>query len=198
MTGLISQDKEDHSNFSIILSFCRHCGEEYAGLVPRSIVKLSQKYKKELPKSTLLTSDKQQNLKNLLRDYYQGLCKHILTEHKELQSFEVANKKILQSRGELSSERTMNLEVMQEDFTKLYSSAEVLSDLLNEDLPELPKAVDSDTGGIIIDTPEELSELQLDPWGDDETKSFYLDLPDLRSFLPNYAPKNVKKPFLEI
>lgn len=29
----------------------------------------------------------------------------------------------------------------------------------------------------------------MDPWGDEETKSFYVDLPDLRQFLPNYAPK---------
>lgn len=42
LTNLIAQDKEDHSNLSIILSFCRHCGEEYAGLVPRSILVLSE------------------------------------------------------------------------------------------------------------------------------------------------------------
>ncbi|GBP17228.1 hypothetical protein EVAR_74045_1 [Eumeta japonica] len=31
---------------------------------------------------------------------------------------------------------------------------------------------------------------ELDPWGDEETKSFYTDLPDLRQFLPNFsAPK---------
>lgn len=29
----------------------------------------------------------------------------------------------------------------------------------------------------------------MDPWGDEETKNFYVDLPDLRIFLPNYAPK---------
>lgn len=34
----------------------------------------------------------------------------------------------------------------------------------------------------------------LDPWGDDETKSFYIDLPDLRLFLPNYAPKQIEPP----
>ena len=42
LTSLISQDKEDHSNLSIILSFCKHCGEEYAGLVPKNIVILAQ------------------------------------------------------------------------------------------------------------------------------------------------------------
>lgn len=41
---------------------------------------------------------------------------------------------------------------------------------------------------------DELNESQLDPWGDEETKSFYIDLPDLRIFLPNYAPKQTAPP----
>ena len=32
---LINYDKEEHNNVSIIQSFCRHCGSDYAGLVPR-------------------------------------------------------------------------------------------------------------------------------------------------------------------
>lgn len=31
LTTLINMDKEDHFNTSIILSFCKHCGEDYAG-----------------------------------------------------------------------------------------------------------------------------------------------------------------------
>lgn len=42
LTNLIAQDKEDHSNLSVIQSFCRHCGEEYAGLMPRSIKTLAE------------------------------------------------------------------------------------------------------------------------------------------------------------
>lgn len=42
LINLIAQDKDDYSNLSIILSFCRHCGEEYAGLVPRSIITLAE------------------------------------------------------------------------------------------------------------------------------------------------------------
>ena len=67
----------------------------------------------------------------------------------------------------------------------------MLSDLLNETLPELLKEVESQTGGIILETGDEFSDLNLDPWGDEETKSFYVDLPDLRLFLPNFAPKQV-------
>lgn len=31
LTVLINMDKEDHYNSSIILSFCKHCGDDYAG-----------------------------------------------------------------------------------------------------------------------------------------------------------------------
>lgn len=41
---------------------------------------------------------------------------------------------------------------------------------------------------------DDLNESLLDPWGDEETKSFYIDLPDLRVFLPNYAPKQEPLP----
>lgn len=42
LMSLIAQDKDDFNNLSIVLSFCRHCGEEYAGLVPRSISTLAE------------------------------------------------------------------------------------------------------------------------------------------------------------
>lgn len=31
LTTLVNMDKEDHFNIAIILSFCKHCGEDYAG-----------------------------------------------------------------------------------------------------------------------------------------------------------------------
>lgn len=31
LTTLINMDKEDHYNIAIILSFCKHCGDDYAG-----------------------------------------------------------------------------------------------------------------------------------------------------------------------
>lgn len=58
----------------------------------------------------------------------------------------------------------------------------------------MPKHIETSSGGIVLDTIDDSSDVQLDPWGDDETKSFYLDLPDLRQFLPDYAPKNVTPP----
>lgn len=37
LTVLINMDREDHNNIPILLSFCKHCGEDYAGLIPKKI-----------------------------------------------------------------------------------------------------------------------------------------------------------------
>lgn len=136
----------------------------------------------------MLTSDRQQNLKNLLKDYYTCLIKHLKTEHKEYQSALRLHKKILESKGEVSSDRKEKLEALQSSYEKLISSAQSMSDLLNETLPELPKD-EQVHSGVVLDMIEDSNDTQLDPWGDEETKSFYTELPDLRLFLPNYAPK---------
>lgn len=189
LMSLIAQDKEDYNNLSIVLSFCRHCGEEYAGLVPRSIQVLAAKYDTKVPSSTLLAPDRQQNLRNLLKDYYNGLAKHLKAEHKAYQAAMRLNKKIMESKGELSAERKEKLEALQNSYEKLMASTQTLSDLLNEPMPELPIDEQTQIGGVVLDVTDDSNESHLDPWGDDETRSFYVDLPDLRIFLPNYAPK---------
>ena len=35
LTHLLANDKEEHNNLGIIISFCKHCGNDYAGLIPR-------------------------------------------------------------------------------------------------------------------------------------------------------------------
>ena len=34
LMALTSNDKDEHNNLSIVLSFCKHCGNDYAGLIP--------------------------------------------------------------------------------------------------------------------------------------------------------------------
>lgn len=192
LINLISQDKDDYSNLSIILSFCRHCGEEYAGLVPATIIRLERRFTDvgPLPVSTLLTRDKQQNLKNLLRDYYGSLCKYLRGESKAMQAAHRSIRNAMESKGEVSIERKEKLDVMQANYDKLFASVLAMADLLNEPMPELPKDEEGGKSGIVLDMlTDDSADSQLDPWGDEETKSFYVDLPDLRIFLPNFAPK---------
>ena len=67
LTTLVAQDKESLSNVSIIISFCKHCGDDYAGLVPYSMRNLAEKYKITLPRASLLPPEKQNPLRNILK-----------------------------------------------------------------------------------------------------------------------------------
>ncbi|XP_020710978.2 regulator of nonsense transcripts 2 isoform X2 [Athalia rosae] len=199
LTVLINMDKEEHNNVTIILSFCRHCGEDYAGLLPRRIRELSDMWPDvTLPRSRLLSADKQQNVRTLLRDYYNSLCKHLLKEHKELQAFEKQNRKILQTRGELSSERREKLEALQVSYDRLLSGVQNFAETLDEPMPELPidTEVKTETEESLKMTSEgeENGVTTEDMWGDEETKRFYQVFPDLTVFLPGSYPKEAPTP----
>ncbi|XP_076650949.1 UPF2 regulator of nonsense mediated mRNA decay [Halictus rubicundus] len=196
LTVLINMDKEEHNNASIILSFCKHCGEDYAGLVPKRVREISEKLNIAIPKSKLLSPDKQQNVRLLLREYYNSLCKHLLKEHKDLQAFEKQNRKILQTRGELSSERKEKLESLQVSYERLLNNVQSFSDTLDEPMPELP--VDSEMKAEAEETLKMISEgeensILEDMWGDEETRRFYEVLTDLTVFLPGSHFKEVPK-----
>lgn len=48
LTVLINMDKEEHHNIPILLSFCKHCGEDYAGLVPKKIKETAEVSEKDV------------------------------------------------------------------------------------------------------------------------------------------------------
>ena len=148
LTLLVTSDKENHNNINIILTFCRHCGDDYAGLTPRKMRILSDKYGISLIKSDFLPSDRQRGLRNLLKDYYKSLASHIVRDHKSLQSLERQNRRTLISKGELSEKRKEKFEQAQIAFQKLWSATQQMADILDEDLPELP-----------LDTPDSLDDM---------------------------------------
>lgn len=100
MMHIVGQDKEDYSNLSAILSFCRHCGEEYAGLVPRKILQLAEKYeRKAIPKSNFIPVEKQSYIRNLLKDYYKNFCKYLASEQNQLINMKTNLKISMASKG---------------------------------------------------------------------------------------------------
>lgn len=185
LTSLISIDREEHNYSSIILSFCKHCGDDYAGLVPRRIRELSEKYKIEIPRSKILPAEKQKTVKSLLVDYYSSLCFSLNKEHKDLRMYEKQNKQILQTKGELSNDRKEKLENMQASVQKLLSVVQNFAEILDEEMPVLQsekenKVVDE------ITLAEESMDLGpiMNIWDDEETQKFYEKMPDVKEFLP--------------
>ncbi|XP_046405621.1 regulator of nonsense transcripts 2 isoform X2 [Ischnura elegans] len=193
LTALIQGDKEEHKNINIILSFCKHCGEDYAGLVPRRIRQLSEEYNMPLPKSDLLSPEKTKNVRQLLKDYYASLCRHLIKEHNELQAFERQNKRILQTKGELSGERRERLDTLQSSFEKLLTNTISFADILDEDIPELSLSEPlkhDDEAALKAGAEVEEFPVGMALWDDEESKKFYESIPDLRSILPGLFPKD--------
>ncbi|KAJ8931717.1 hypothetical protein NQ314_015335 [Rhamnusium bicolor] len=189
LTTLINMDREDHFNIAIILSFCKHCGDDYAGLIPRKMRELSIKYEMGIPKSVFLPPEKQQNVRTLLKDYYVSLSKHLVRDHQEMQNFEKQNMRILQTKGELSQERKDKLEQLQSAYEKLLTNTQHFSEILDEDMPMLkaqtfPKSEESmivtGSGPDLEDGSANIENI----WCDVETQRFYCDLPELTVFLP--------------
>jgi len=143
LTLIATNDKENHNHLNILLTFCRHCGDDYASLVSRKMQLLAEKYNSDLPKSDFLLPDRQKGLRNLLKDYYKSLASHVVREHKTIKNQEKQNRKILISKGELSDKRKEKFEQSNIAFQKLWTSTQQMADLLDEDLPDLPAELDS-------------------------------------------------------
>ncbi|XP_059473711.1 regulator of nonsense transcripts 2 [Neocloeon triangulifer] len=193
LTNLTGMDKEEHNNINVILSFCRHCGEDYAGLIPRKIRLLSEEFKMLVPTSKLLMPEKQKNVRQLFKDYCTSLCKHLVETHKELRQFEYQNKKILQTKGELSPSRKEKAEALHTAYRKLYEGTQSFCEILDEDMPELEaediaRSEEQDLKVTGMDAEEFTKESLL--WEDEETRYFYEELPDLKAFLPSILYKD--------
>ncbi|XP_060600449.1 regulator of nonsense transcripts 2-like, partial [Ruditapes philippinarum] len=191
---LTTNDKEEHNNLSILTSFCKHCGDDYAGLLPRKYRCLAERFNVEIPRSKVLQKERQKGCRNLLGDYYNSLCKHLVADHKNLKNMEKQNRKTLLTKGELSSERKEKYEEFYNSYQKLFSNTQVFTDLLDEDMPELPEDdTQEDDGGLDIFNPLKNLEFQYEGdtslWEDEETRTLYETLPDLKASIPGILYK---------
>lgn len=193
---LVNNDKEEHNNLSIITSFCKHCGDDYVGLLPRKIRLLAEKYELEIPRSQLLPPERQKACRNLLGEYYQSLGKHLVKEHKDVQNIERQNRRILQTKGELSNERKESYEAALTVYQKLHTNTSAFSDLLDEDMPELPEddIRKDEEAAFDIFNPFKNAEFQYvgdsSLFEDEDNRTFYENLPDLKSLIPGICYKD--------
>lgn len=67
----------------------------------------------EVPKPNILPPEKQNNVRTILREYYTSITKHLTTEHINLQALERANRRTLQTKGELSADRKDKTDALQ-------------------------------------------------------------------------------------
>ncbi|MGH0165810.1 UNVERIFIED_CONTAM: hypothetical protein FKN15_051066 [Acipenser sinensis] len=198
LKNIINTDRETHMHVSVVISFCKHCGDDIAGLVPRKVKLAAEKFGLSFPLSEIINSEKQQPFQNLLREYFTSLTKHLKKDHRELQNIERQNRRILHSKGELSEDRHKQYEEFATSYQKLLANTQSLADLLDENMPELPqdKTVQEEHGpGIDIFTPGKPGEYDLEGgiWEDEDARNFYENMDDLKAFVPAILFKDNEK-----
>ncbi|XP_013930028.1 PREDICTED: regulator of nonsense transcripts 2 [Thamnophis sirtalis] len=92
LKSIINADRETHTHVSVVISFCRHCGDDIAGLVPRKVKSAADKFSLSFPPSEIISAEKQQPFQNLLKEYFTSLTKHLKRDHRELQNIERQNR----------------------------------------------------------------------------------------------------------
>lgn len=198
LKNIINADRESHTHVSVVISFCRHCGDDIAGLVPRKVKHASEKFGLNFPPSEIISPEKQQPFQNLLKEYFTSLTKHLKRDHRELQNIERQNRRILHTKGELSEDRHKQYEEFATSYQKLLANSQSLADLLDENMPELPqdKPVTEEHGpGIDIFTPGKPGDYDLEGgiWEDEDARNFYENLIDLKAFVPAILFKDNEK-----
>ncbi|XP_051911526.1 regulator of nonsense transcripts 2 [Hippocampus zosterae] len=189
LKNIIGADRDTHTHVSVVISFCKHCGDDITGLLPRKVKMAADKYGLAFPPSEIISAEKQQPFQNLLREYFTSLAKHLKKDHRELQNIERQNRRILHSKGELSEDRHKQYEEFATSYQKLLANTQSLADLLDENMPDLPqdKTVQEEHGpGIDIFTPGKHGEYDLEGglWEDEDARNFYENLVDLKAFVP--------------
>ncbi|KAA0720835.1 Regulator of nonsense transcripts 2 [Triplophysa tibetana] len=198
LKSIIGADRDTHTHVAVIISFCKHCGDDVASLVPRKVKSASEKFGLSFPLSQIISSEKQQPFQNLLREYFTSLTKHLKKDHRELQNIERQNRRILHSKGELSEDRHKQYEEFATSYQKLLANTQTLADLLDENMPELPldKTAQEEHGpGIDIFTPGKPGEFDLEGgiWEDEDARNFYENMVDLKAFVPAILFKDNEK-----
>ncbi|XP_006497551.1 regulator of nonsense transcripts 2 isoform X4 [Mus musculus] len=198
LKSIINADRESHTHVSVVISFCRHCGDDIAGLVPRKVKSAAEKFNLSFPPSEIISPEKQQPFQNLLKEYFTSLTKHLKRDHRELQNTERQNRRILHSKGELSEDRHKQYEEFAMSYQKLLANSQSLADLLDENMPDLPqdKPTPEEHGpGIDIFTPGKPGEYDLEGgiWEDEDARNFYENLIDLKAFVPAILFKDNEK-----
>ncbi|KAK3753991.1 hypothetical protein QZH41_009266, partial [Actinostola sp. cb2023] len=198
LSNIINCDKDSHVYVQIIISFARHCGEDFAGVLPRRHRQFVEKHNITWPSSGEIPMETQATFHALLQSYYASLAKHLLRAHKDLQNRERQNRHILLTKGELHPDKKEALEKVQKAYDKMLTSTSTLSDVLDEDMPELPpdEFAQENEGGSTIDIFNPFN-MEYDGesgmWEDEDSRVFYENLKDLKASLPGILYKDESK-----
>ncbi|XP_063220982.1 regulator of nonsense transcripts 2-like [Bacillus rossius redtenbacheri] len=180
---LINSDMEEHRNVNVIKSFCKYCGNEFAGLIPRSVLHIATIYNKTIPTSNIIHQDKQRYFRALLKEYHVTLCKHLLRIHRELLRAVREEKRVYRLKGEVNDEKKNEAKEMLLNFQDVHKNCMELGEYLSEDTPLFLQDELSWVEEIRLEDEEEFSS---ELWEDEETQHFYEHFPNLKDIVATF------------
>ncbi|XP_076913887.1 regulator of nonsense transcripts UPF2-like [Bidens hawaiensis] len=170
-----------HTNLSLLASFARQA-RYFIGL-PHAGEDLVEEFLKGLN----ITADHKKVFKKAFQTYYDAAAELLRSDHTSLRQLEHENAKVLNAKGELSEENASSYEKLRKSYDQLYRGVSALAEALDMQPPVMPE--DGHTRLTVGDdvassgTGKETSVAEA-LWDDEDTKSFYECLPDLRAFVP--------------
>ncbi|EFH57899.1 RNA binding protein [Arabidopsis lyrata subsp. lyrata] len=167
------------TNLTLLASFARQ-GRVFLGL---PISGQDEDFFKGLD----VSADQKKSFKKAFNTYYDALADLLQSEHKLLLQMEKENAKLVNAKGELSEDSASSYEKLRKSYDHLYRNISSLAESLDMQPPVMPEdgttrltaGDEASPSGAVKDTsvPEPI-------WDDEDTKTFYECLPDLRAFVP--------------
>ena len=147
----------------------------------------------------LTSPDLQQRFRNILTRYFDDVKAHILRDQKHLSAQNKRNAEAYVKSGEVFEDRQANHEKAIKAQEKLVSNAQVLSEAIGAEMPDLAEkgssGVNVDSGIGLVKTGEYLraSSEGAGIWEDEDERRFYENLVDLKDRVPLILLEDAKK-----
>ena len=210
---LLGHDPE-HANLTLAVLFVKHFAWDILGLKlpseePRKTVEGdgavvddwndaddTDRPEEKLP---IIDATLQQRFVNVLERYLQSVKHHIVRDHKSLNSQSRRNAEAYVKSGEIFEDRQANFERQTKTQEKLIANAQILCDVLGQEMPDLTEkdSIDAPTAAAVgmIKTGDYLRG-QGDGagiWEDEDERRFYENLIDLKGRVPAILLEDAKK-----
>eukprot|EP00039_Didymoeca_costata_P008053 m.107377 g.107377 ORF g.107377 m.107377 type:complete len:1229 (-) comp13926_c0_seq3:2125-5811(-) len=186
---IVSEDNQEHAYLMIIASFCKHCGGETAGLISRKQRQLAERYNVQLNRKLVFNESVVARINRCLVKYYKSLAAQLTKDHVAWQRMKKKNEIAIELKGELHPDKQAEADARTKAYEKLLSNTTTLSDILDQDMPELPEEEEDEMTSTSIDISNPFRVAEADGttshlWEDGETQGFYENLTDLRAHVP--------------
>ncbi|CAJ0753201.1 10510_t:CDS:10, partial [Entrophospora sp. SA101] len=136
----------------------------------------------------IVTPQKRELFKNLLIDYFKSIEAHLIMDHQTIKTLDHNNHEFYITKGEVPEATKQNYEKVVKLFDKFLQNAQFLADFLDIEMPDLPDEEGITKMSTIIrdgtSTTEKEETFTSSIWEDEDARSFYENLIDLKTLVP--------------